>query len=63
VLDGALADTNPITATTIYLDAADGVDFQIDDEAPLGDWMIAWGLHDEDLEVRAWSDAFFQVVE
>jgi hypothetical protein len=63
VLDGALADTNPITATTIYLDAEDGVDFTINDQAPVGDWMIAWGLHDEDLEVRGWSDAFFEVVE
>jgi hypothetical protein len=62
-LDTALADTNPISDTTIYLDADDGVAFTIDEDATPGEWDIGWGLMDADGEVRAFFMTFFDVIE
>ena len=70
VLDMAVADTNPITGTTVYIDAGDAVDFTIevepilDDTDPrFGGWEIGWGLMDSDGEVRAFNQVEFDVVE
>ena len=63
VLDEAVDETNPITETTIYLDAANEISFSVNDQAPLGDWAIGWGLLDDDGDVRGFTPMEFEVAE
>ena len=63
VLDAAVADTNPITDTTVYIEVTDAVDFTINEDATIGEWEIGWGLMDGDGEVRAFDQTMFEVEE